>query len=127
MTLLTKCKNNWTLWQEIILHVQQMSKHKQNLKEQMFSNTVGRMVYVHIIVQNVATKKVGHVDHATFDNKCGGSTFYCKEIRNPQLSWQIGQDKLNNIISGIYNINNLSTAHSITKYVIAKPYVMKIL
>ena len=28
-------------------------------------------------------KKVDHIDHATFDNKCDGSTFYCQEIKNP--------------------------------------------
>ena len=38
-------------------------------------------------------KKVGYVDHATFDNKCRGSTFYCPEIKNAQPSEK--QDRIN--------------------------------
>ena len=29
------------------------------------------------VVKNVITKKNGHRDNATFENKMGGSTYYC--------------------------------------------------
>ena len=38
-------------------------------------------------------KNVGHVDYATFDNKFGGSIFYCPEIKIHNLFEK--QDRIN--------------------------------